>query len=184
MHLFFVLFLTDMYECNDTNTLSTGIGDSSVVERRTRGLNDQRRFESRQDWDWGGRIFFSGVTFCADSFRYPFHRRVTAVARARSWSFCQKCMSQVTPKHTCSLVCGIAWSGTVNWCMVVLCTQNVCRAGSNFTWHQPCNNQNSAVSTPLGRPFKNALQKAAVSHSEWQAIRAQWVYSREENSAI
>ena len=33
------------------------------------------------------------------------------------------------------------WSATVNWCMVVWCTQNVCRDGSSFTWHQPCNNQ-------------------------------------------
>ena len=30
--------------------------------------------------------------------------------------------------------------------MVVWCTQNVRRDGSSFTWHQPCNNQNSALS--------------------------------------
>ena len=29
----------------------------------------------------------------------PFHPRVTAVARKRSRSFCQKCWWQVTPKH-------------------------------------------------------------------------------------
>ena len=29
----------------------------------------------------------------------PFHPRVTAVARKRPWSFCQKCRSQVTSKH-------------------------------------------------------------------------------------
>ena len=33
-------------------------------------------------------------------FRYPFHPRVTAVARKRSRSFCQKCRLQVTAKHT------------------------------------------------------------------------------------
>ena len=36
-------------------------------------------------------------------FRYPFHPRVTAVARKRSRSFCQKCRWQVTAKHTCIL---------------------------------------------------------------------------------
>ena len=32
--------------------------------------------------------------------RCPFHPRVTALARKRSRSFCQKCRWQVTPKHT------------------------------------------------------------------------------------
>ena len=36
-------------------------------------------------------------------FRYPFHSRVTAVARKRSRSFCQKCRWQVTAKHTYTL---------------------------------------------------------------------------------
>ena len=36
-------------------------------------------------------------------FRYPFHPRVTAGARKRSRSFCQKCRRQVTAKHTCIL---------------------------------------------------------------------------------
>ena len=35
--------------------------------------------------------------------RCPFHPRVTAVARKRSRSFCQKCRWQVTPKHTYTL---------------------------------------------------------------------------------
>ena len=30
---------------------------------------------------------------------YAFHPRVTAVARKRPQSFCQKCRRQVTPKH-------------------------------------------------------------------------------------
>ena len=47
----------------------------------------------------GGRIFFSGVDFlCWLLFRYPFHPRVTAVARKKSRSFCQKCRWQVTAK--------------------------------------------------------------------------------------
>ena len=52
----------------------------------------------------GGRIFFSRVNFlCWLLLRYPFHPRVTAVARKRSRSFCQKCTWQVTDKHTCTL---------------------------------------------------------------------------------
>ena len=35
--------------------------------------------------------------------RCPFHPRVTAVARKRPWSFCQKCRWQVTPKHAYTL---------------------------------------------------------------------------------
>ena len=68
----------------------------------------------RQSRDWkvagsnpcrsGGRIFFSGVNFlCWLLFQYPFHPRVTAVARKRSRSFCQKCRWQVTAKHAYTL---------------------------------------------------------------------------------
>ena len=47
-----------------------------------------------------GEFSSSGSTFCADSyFRYPFHPRVTTVARKKSRSFCQKCRWQVTAKH-------------------------------------------------------------------------------------
>ena len=35
--------------------------------------------------------------------RTPFHPRVTAVARKRPWSFCQKHGWQVTPKHAYTL---------------------------------------------------------------------------------
>ena len=47
-----------------------------------------------------GEFSSPGPTFCADSyFRYPFHPCVTAVARKRSRSFCQKCRWLVTAKH-------------------------------------------------------------------------------------
>ena len=53
----------------------------------------------------GGRIFFSRVDFlCWLLFRYPFHPRVTAVARKRPRSFCQKCRWQVTAKHAYTYV--------------------------------------------------------------------------------
>ena len=65
----------------------TGAGTAQWLEHRTSdwkvtGLNPCRS---------GGRIFFSRVEFlCWLLFRYPFHPRVTAVARKRSWSVCQK----------------------------------------------------------------------------------------------
>ena len=46
--------------------------------------------KSNPCWN-GGRIFFSRVDFlCWLLFRYPFHPRVTTVARKKSRSFCQK----------------------------------------------------------------------------------------------
>ena len=57
----------------------------------------------------GGRIFSRVDFLCWLAFRYPFHPRVTAVARKRSRSFCQKCRWQVTAKHACALR---MWLGT------------------------------------------------------------------------
>ena len=66
----------------------SGGGDSSVgLEHRTR---DWKVAGSNPCWN-GGRIFFSRVDFlCWLLFRYPFHPRVTTVARKKSRSFCQK----------------------------------------------------------------------------------------------
>ena len=69
-----------------------------------------------------GRFFFSMVNFCfVCYFCYPFHFRVSAVARTSSWSFCQKCRCQVTAKHTCTLYRYVAWNKvTIRRCYVVL----------------------------------------------------------------
>ena len=50
-----------------------------------------------------GEFSSPGSTFCALLFRYPFHRRVTAISRKRSRSFCQKCRWQVIAKHIYTL---------------------------------------------------------------------------------
>ena len=47
-----------------------------------------------------GEFSSPGSTFCADSY---FGIRVTAVARKRPRSFCQKCRWQVTAKHAYTL---------------------------------------------------------------------------------
>ena len=77
-----------------------GAGIAQWLERRTR---DWKVAGSNPCWN-GGRIFFSRVDFlCWLLFRYPFHPRVTTVARKRPRSFCQKCRWQVTAKHAYTL---------------------------------------------------------------------------------
>ena len=77
-----------------------GAGIAQWLEHRTR---DWKVAGSNPCWN-GERIFFSRVDFlCWLLFRYPFHPRVTTVARKKSWSFCQKCRWQVTAKHAYTL---------------------------------------------------------------------------------
>ena len=80
--------------------MAWGAGIAQWLERRTR---DWKVAGSNPCWN-GGRIFFSRVDFlCWLLFRYPFHPRVTTVARKKSRSFCQKCRWQVTAKHAYTL---------------------------------------------------------------------------------
>ena len=81
-----------------------GAGIAQWLERRrTRDWKPVAGSNPRGCWN-GGRIFFSRVDFlCWLLFRYPFHPRVTTVARKRSRSFCQKCRWQVTAKHAYTL---------------------------------------------------------------------------------
>ena len=118
------------------------------LERRTR---DWKVVGSNPCWS-GGRIFFSRVDFlCRLIFRYPFLPRVTAVARKRSRSFCQKCRWQVTAKHAYTLrmwLC-MKWHGT--WLYGV---------------HRTCADTAAAsVSTPLRWLFKKRAIKL-VTHVE------------------
>ena len=128
-----------------------GAGIAQWLEHRTR---DWRVAGSNPCWS-GGRIFFSRVNFlCWLLFRYPFHPRVTAVARKRPRSFCQKRRWQVTAKHTYTLrmwLC-MKWHGA--WLYGVHRTRQdwlSLAADSCGTCHA------SAVSTPLRWIFKNTL---------------------------
>ena len=79
---------------------SWGEGLAQWLERWTR----DRKVPGSSPGRSGGRIFFSRVSFlCWLLFWYLFRPRVTAVARNRSRSFCQKCRWQVTTKHTYTL---------------------------------------------------------------------------------
>ena len=70
------------------------------LERRTR----DRKVASSNPGRSGGRIFFFRVNFCVLTLiRCLFHPRVTAVARKRPRSFCQKCRWQARPKHAYTL---------------------------------------------------------------------------------
>ena len=120
------------------------------LERRTR---DWKVAGSNPCWN-GGRIFFSRVDFlCWLLFRYPFHPRVTAVARKRSRSFCQKCRWQVTAKHAYTLrmwLC-MKWHGA--WLYGVHRTCAETAAVSCGTNHA------SVVSTPLRWIFHTHTKK-------------------------
>ena len=78
---------TRWYKGHPGSSPAGGAGIAQWLEHRTR---DWKVAGSNPCWN-GGRIFFSRVDFlCWLLFRYPFHPRVTAVARKKSRSFCQK----------------------------------------------------------------------------------------------
>ena len=88
------------YIYRDLSSSLLGAGIAQWLEHRTR---DWKVAGSNPCWN-SGRIFFSRVDFlCWLLFRYPFHPRVTTVARKKSRSFCQKCRWQVTAKHAYTL---------------------------------------------------------------------------------
>ena len=83
----------------------------------------------------GGRIFFSRVDFlCWLLLRYPFHPRVTAVARKKDPDHSAKSAGGRLQLNTHTLT--YVALHEVTWCMVVWCTQKLGR-----TWN--------TVSTPL-----------------------------------
>ena len=122
-----------------------GAGIAQWLEHRTR---DQKVAGSNPCRS-SGRIFFSRVNFlCWLLFRYLFHPCVTAVARKRPRSLCQKCRLQLNT-HT-PYICGFAWNDMVHDCIVYTeCTEMA--AVSCGTSHT------STVNTPLWWIFKNIL---------------------------
>ena len=111
------------WQCSDRYIISLylslpsrGAGIAQWLEHRTR---DWKVAGSNPCWN-GGRIFFSRVDFlCWLLFRYPFHPRVTTVARKKSRSFCQKCRWQVTAKHAYTLRMWILLNRA--WALVTTC---------------------------------------------------------------
>ena len=111
-------------------------GIAQWLERRTR----DRKFPGSSPGRSGGRIFFSRVNFlCWLLLRYPFHPRVISVARKRSRSFCQKCMWQVTPKHTYTLPMWLWMKWHCNLVHAWMVYTELAPKRQHLTWHQPCN---------------------------------------------
>ena len=154
-----------------------GTGIAQWLERRTRDWKVPGSNPCRS----GGRFFFSRVDFlCWLWCRYPFHPRVTAVARKRSRSFCQKCRWQVTAKdaYTLRMWLCMKWHGA--WLYGVHRTCAEMAAVSCGTSHA------SAVITPLRwilKQNKKTRYKKLVTHVEPQASAVS-LLKRAENSAI
>ena len=132
----------------EENANHHGGGDSSVVrapDSWLKGRGFKSLQERRENFLLQGRL--SVLTLISVSV----HPRVTAVARKRSRSFCQKCRWQVTAKNAYTLrkwLC-MKWHGA--WLYGVHRTCAETAAVSCGTSHA------SAVSTPLRWIFKNAL---------------------------
>ena len=69
-------------------------------------------------------------------------------------------------------VCAFEYSDTVNWCMVVWCTQKLCRNGSSFTLHQPFKGSVKAVSGHKITPnrFKTTYRSVLTFKEKKQSI--------------
>ena len=91
------------WKCHSLQSAEAGhhrSGDSSVVRALDLWLKG-RGFKSLQEqWE---NFLLQGQLFVLTLIWYLFHPCVTAVARKRPPSFCQKCRWQVTAKHTCTL---------------------------------------------------------------------------------
>ena len=118
-----------------------------------------------------GRIFFCRVSFlCRLIFHYLFHPHITAVARERSWSFCQKCRQLVTAKHAytlCMWLC-MKWHGA--WLYGV---HRTCMG------HQPCQCCKYTTSVDI----QKTRYKKLVTHVEPHASAVS-LLKRAENCAV
>ena len=116
----------------------------------------------------GRRIFFSRVNFlCWIVFQYPLHPCVTAVALKRSQSFCQKCRWQVTAKHINTIPTWLWMKWHCNLVHGWMVYTEFAPKRQHLAWHQPCNTQKSAISTPL--LYTHSESHANVhSESAWE----------------
>ena len=94
-----VLSIGVLFACTWNKHIHWGEGIAQWLERRTY----DRKVAGSSPGRSGGRTF-PGSTFCADSY-FGIHSnpRVTAVARKRDRSFCQRFRWQAIAKHTCTL---------------------------------------------------------------------------------
>ena len=120
------------YVAPPPHTHHRGSGDSSVVRASDSRLKGPG-FESLQKWRES--FLLQGPLSVPTYFGIRSTPCVTAVARKRPSSFCQKRRWQVTAKHACTLrmwLC-MKWHGA--WLYGV---HRTCWDGCSFMWHQPC----------------------------------------------
>ena len=121
---------------------------------------------------FGRRIFFSGVNFlCWLLFRYLFHPRVTAVARKRPRSSCQKRRWQVTAKHTYTLrmwLC-MKWHGA--WLYGVHRTRRDWLSGRRFLWHQPCQHCKYTTSVDIQKRAIKTIHSCRITCERSESAR-------------
>ena len=150
--------------CETSSTLNQhnwGVGIAQWLERRT---VDQTVAGSNPCWS-GRKIFFFRVNFlCWLLFRYPFHPCCTAVARKRPWSFCQKHRWQVTAKRMYTLRMWFCMKWHCAWLYGV---HRMCRDGSSFMWHQPCQHCEYTTSVDIQ---KCAIKKTTHVGSHASAV--------------
>ena len=79
-----------------------GGGGAWIAQWLERRIRD-RKVAGSSPGRSGGRILLQGQLSVLTVISVSVPPRVTAVARKRSLSFCQKCRWQVTAKHTCTL---------------------------------------------------------------------------------
>ena len=104
-----------------------------------------------------------GVNFlCWLLFRYPFHPCVTAVARKRPRSFCQKHRWQVTAKHAYTLHIWLCMKWHAAWLYGV---HRTCWDGSSFLWHQPCQRCKYTTSVDIQKTRCKKLLTHVESHA-------------------
>ena len=121
------------------SSLLLGSGNGSVVERRTRDPTVhgwEFRQEQRENFLLQGHL--SVLTLFSVSVPPPCYRSSTwkiAVilpkVQVAGYSYTRMHHTHVANNY----------SDSVNWCLILWCTQNLRRDARSFRWHQKCKNQ-------------------------------------------
>ena len=138
------------------------------------------------------------LAFCADSFRYPFHSPVTAVASKLHGHSAKNTGGRLQLNTHAPYICGFAWirltCKLVHGCMLSVhrtCAETAAVPPMDLSLSIYIHVQgtslvttNSDVGTLFLGILQNALCKATVTHPESRVTRARWVCSTAVNSAI
>ena len=109
------------------------VNHPSTLANRNVKINILREKKEKKNKQKMKRIFFSGVNFlCWLLFPYPFHPRITTVARKGFRSCCQKRRWQVTSKHACAWRMRLCMKRHGSWLRGVHITR---RDGCSFMRH-------------------------------------------------